>query len=1169
MASKRTYLCFGRLLAACLLATVLFASEHHGVVRSGGIPIPGATVTATQGSRKFVTTTDERGAYSFPNLDDGVWNIQVEMLGFDKASKEIGVAYNAPAPEWDLKLQTMQEIRTALTAPKPAAPVATAAAGPAAAPAKPAAAPPAATAVAVANARPSISGGSQGQGRNRQQGGTRGRGQNTAQTGYQRLDVNQAGDLAAAGNDGAITNETAADLSTSASESLLVNGSVSTGLGMPQGPPDWFGGRGGMDGFGPMGMGPGMGLNGDGTAGQGNNGEPPNPGAGGAAGRGGPGGGRGGFGGPGGFGGRGGPGGGPGMMGGGRGGFGGRGGRGGRGGARPGQFAFGNARRDRRMQYNGNLGFTLDNSVWDAQTYSVTGNQVDKPAYANARMNATFGGPLRIPHLLSGRSGMFMLNIGVNRSRNGVTQTTTVPTALERSGDFSQSYAQAPVSIFDPLNGNPFPGNVIPQTRLSPIAQNLAAFYPLPNFYGNNRNYSTPIVSVNNSVNLNTRLNQTINTKNRLSGGLGYQGGNSSNPNIFGFLDSRTSRGLNANASWSHNFTTRIISNLSYRFSRNRNLSSPYFSNLRDIEGELGITGASANPINWGPPSLGFTQGIAGLNDGAASLSRNQTSSVGESLIWIHGVHNMTFGAEYRRQQINPLSDTNGRGTFTFTGSNTSQFANGASVQGTGFDFADFMLGLPATSSVNFGNADKYFRTSGYGVYFTDDWRMNTRFSLNAGLRWDYQGPISELYNRLVNLDIASGFTAIAPVLPGQTGPLTGMRYPDSLVRSDHNNFSPRIGFAWRPFAKHSTRINGGYGIYYNSAAYTTIANNLAAQPPFAQNFSVASTASNPLTIGQFAAGINTITNTRAIDPNYLIGYAQIWQLSVQNDLGHALVGSLTVNHTKGTHLDQQFLPNSLPPGTPNVVTPGPAGYIYEQSNGNSTFDSARVMVMRRFRSGISGNISYMLSKAIDDGGIGTLVAQDWLNLPAERALSNFDARHTLNAAWQVSSGVGARGGALLNGWKGVLLRGWTFTNSITLRTGSPFTVNAGGNRSVVGGTGVTGPVRADATGQDLFENIGTYGFNIHAFAAPAAGFWGNAGRNTIPGPTVFSLNGSMGRNFRLGERRNLDLRFDVTNALNHVTITSWGSTLSSSTFGLPTAAAGMRRMNASLRFRF
>ena len=111
--------------------------------------------------------------------------------------------------------------------------------------------------------------------------------------------------------------------------------------------------------------------------------------------------------------------------------------------------------------------------------------------------------------------------------------------------------------------------------------------------------------------------------------------------------------------------------------------------------------------------------------------------------------------------------------------------------------------------------------------------------------------------------------------------------------------------------------------------------------------------------------------------------------------------------------------------------------------------------------------------------------------------------------------------------------------------------------------------MRANATGVSLDPATPGYGFNLLAFSNPAAGEWGTAGRNIIPGPTIFSLNGSIGRAFRLGERKNLDLRFDVTNALNHVTITNWGTTLSSSTFGLPTAAAGMRRMNATLRFRF
>ena len=391
MAAKRIYFCFGRLVPVCLLATMLGAAEHRGIVKSGGIPIPGATVTAIQGDRKVATTTDEHGAYVFPNLDDGIWTVQVEMLGFATASQEIGVAMNAPTPEWNLKLQSAEELRAALTPPAPpkAAASTIPAAASSAAPAQTASAPAAAPPSAGGNARPSILGGVQGQGRGTQRASGRGqRGQDAAQDGFQRLDVNQAGDLAAAGSEGLLSNQAAADLSSNASEAFLVNGSVSTGLGMPQGPPDWFGGRGGMEGFGPMGMGPGM--TGEGTPGMGNNGEPVTPGETGQAGpaaRGGPGGGPGGFGGRGGFGGpggRGGFGGGPGMMGG-------RGGRSGRGGAgaRPGQFAFGNARRDRRMQYNGNLGFTLDNSVWDAQTYSVTGNQVQKPAYANARMNAT------------------------------------------------------------------------------------------------------------------------------------------------------------------------------------------------------------------------------------------------------------------------------------------------------------------------------------------------------------------------------------------------------------------------------------------------------------------------------------------------------------------------------------------------------------------------------------------------------------------------------------------------------------------------------------------------------------------------------------------------------------------------------------------------------------
>src|SRR6185369_16754334 len=118
-----------------------------------------------------------------------------------------------------------------------------------------------------------------------------------------------------------------------------------------------------------------------------------------------------------------------------------------------------------------------------------------------------------------------------------------------------------------------------------PISRQLLAYYPLPNFPGASRNYSAPIRTISNGDNFNVRLNQTLNRKNRLAGGLSYQGGDNTTPNIYGFIDTRTNRGMNYNVSWSHNFTTRIISNLNYRFSRQRNLTSPYFSNRQDVEG--------------------------------------------------------------------------------------------------------------------------------------------------------------------------------------------------------------------------------------------------------------------------------------------------------------------------------------------------------------------------------------------------------------------------------------------------------------------------------------------------------------------------------------------------------------------------------------------------------
>ena len=1162
--------------AVWLSLATLPAAEHHGVVKSAGLPLPGATITATQGDRKFTTTSDEQGAYSFPDLPDGTWTIRVEMFGFAPISREVGVASNAPSPEWEMQQLSLNALKQSVA---PAAPAAQAAPQPAQVAPQTG---PGGTTASAAPARRGFAGNGQGSGNGQVPGNGQGfprRGQaaqasganatngTPARQGFRQVDVNASPEGATApaenGSDVSI-----ADLNQSAADSLVINGSVSSGLTLPQ-QNDWFGfGRPGADGFGPGG--PQLaGLNGAGPGGPG--------GPGGPAGAGGPGGGGGGFGGPGGFGGRGG--------GGFRGGGGGRGGAGGRnfGGRNP--NAFGNGRRNRRAQFNGNIALIFTNSALDARPFSLTGQDTPKAAFAHFRSTGTFGGPLKIPHIVNSEKTTFTINYQLQRNRNASTATTLVPTSAERLGDFSQAVSAQtglPVVIYDPTTGAPFPNNVIPQNRISPQAQALLNFYPLPNFNTNvaneRYNYQVPLVGIGNQSNVNIRLSQTINSKNQVQGNFAWQQSDSTNPNVFGFIDSTSMSGYNTGVNYTYHFTTRLISNLRYQFSRSATNVTPFFANTSNVSGLAGIAGNDQAPEFWGPPSLSFATGFAGLSDTNFSLNHNTTNQIGESMIWVHNKHNFTFGGDFRRLDFNQIAQQNPRGSFSFTGGVTGLIgSNGLAQQGTGFDLADLLLGYPDTSSIAFGNADKYFRASWWDAFVTDDWRINARFSLNIGIRWDFQAPVTELYNRLVNLSANPDFTTVAPVCgTAAAGCALASQFglPDSLVRPNYHEVQPRIGFAWRPFTKSSTVVRGGYGIYYNTSVYQPLANQMAQQSPLSDSVRQQNSLENPYTLANafLIPAIAVTPQTFALDPNFQVGYLHYWQIAVQQSLPASLVATITYNGNRGVHQPQAFLPNSVAPGA--TPSPFPSGYAYETSNGSSNYNAAIAQLQRRFRSGLSWNAIYTFSKAIDDaqglggrGGALGAYAQNWLDLGAERSLSSFNRTHTFNVNMQYSTGQSTAGGALVNGWKGALMKDWTFTSAIVVGSGLPLTPIA--PNLVARGTGITGTVRADVTGLPIYAAPAGLYLNPAAFTAPLPGEWGDAGRNIITGPMQFSLNSSFGRVFRLGERRSADLRIDSTNVLNHVTYTSWNTTVGSLQFGLPTSANAMRTIQATLRFRF
>ena len=806
--------------------------------------------------------------------------------------------------------------------------------------------------------------------------------------------------------------------------------------------------------------------------------------------------------------------------------------------------AFGNNRRGPGSLYNGNVGLVLGNAVLDARSYSLTGLETAKPAYNHLTFMGSVGGPLRIPHLFrSNNAPTFFVAYQLGRNRNASTVPASVPTQDERNGILSD--------------------RVIPQSLISPQAKALLRFFPLPNFDSGARyNYQTALTGTTDQDSLQTRIAKNVSRSDQVFGTLGYQNTRNESTSLFGFVDNVGSSGIDTTMNWSHRFTQRLFSTYKVQFNRLATRVTPNFAGKENVSGEAGITGNNQDALNWGPPALNFSSGIVSLNDVQQSYNRFQTSAASFSGYWSRSPHNITFGGDYKRQQFNYLGQQDARGSFTFTGA------------ATGSAFADFLTGVPDTSSIAFGNADKYFRSSVYDAYITDDWRISPSLTLNAGVRWEYTAPITERYGRLVNLDITPGYSVAAPVIANHpVGPLTSQHYADSLVEPDKHGFQPRIGVSWRPISGSSLVVRTGYGVNYNTSVYQSIAVQMAQQSPLSKSLSVQNTAANPLTLANgFNASATTTQNTFAVDPRFRIGYAQSWQMQVQRDLPGSMVMTATYLGIKGTRAQQAFLPNTYPSGAINPCPLCQAGYVYLTSNGNSTREAGQFQLRRRLHNGITATTQYTYSKSIDDGALGgkgqngSLIAQNWLNLSGERSLSNFDQRHVLMFQTQYSTGVGLKGGALMSGWRGAALKEWTFATLINAGTGTPLTPTY---FAAVSGTGVTGPIRPNYTGVSVYSPPPGLFLNPASYTTPAPGQWGNAGRNSITGPGQFTLGASMARTFPLHDRTNMDLRIDALNAINHVTYTSWNTVSNSNQFGLPVQANPMRSVTVTMRVRF
>jgi trimeric autotransporter adhesin len=361
----------------------------------------------------------------------------------------------------------------------------------------------------------------------------------------------------------------------------------------------------------------------------------------------------------------------------------------------------------------------------------------------------------------------------------------------------------------------------------------------------------------------------------------------------------------------------------------------------------------------------------------------------------------------------------------------------------------------------------------------------------------------------------------------------------------------------------------------------------LVSQPPFAEASTLVTSPLQVLTLqnGFPQLGSNTIKNTYAVDPNFRTPYAQTWNFSIEDQILPNVILNVGYIGTKGTRLDLLLAPNQNLPGNGAVAGGGLAlentlPFTYETSGASSIYHALTVGVRRQFHGGFSIFGNYTYSKSIDDaasvGGMGRTVAQNYLDIQAERGLSSFDMRHRLliNYIYELPFGDGrhwlSKGGAPAR-----LLGGWQISGVTTIQSGNPFTAQVLGNLSNFGGVAAIFNLRADATGQPVelasSERSAQEFFNTAAFALPPAGQFGDAGRNTIPGPGMVNFNFSLDRQMTFSKERGLrgDFRIETTNLFNTPNFSGLATVVNGQGFGRVTSVRGMRGIAFSLRFRF
>ncbi|MEQ1947521.1 MAG: TonB-dependent receptor [Bryobacteraceae bacterium] len=824
---------------------------------------------------------------------------------------------------------------------------------------------------------------------------------------------------------------------------------------------------------------------------------------------------------------------------------------------------------------HGSLYEFLRNSALDSRNFF---DGATKPPLRQNQFGGTFGGAARKDRTF------YFISAEALRERRSLTNTFSLPSEAVRSGDFSglpQIYD--PLTV-DPSTGRrqPFANNRIPLDRIDPVARAFLRKIPSPTSSGEVQNFKASPGSRNDNTQTTARLDHTLRPSDTVFGRFTWSDSETLRPFgssdlnevlVPGFGTFITTDTKNLAIGHTHIFKPNLLHEFRFGWlqvsggQRLENEGVPFAATA-------GLQGVTSDPTQAGYPAINFGGAYSSLGDPARAVRRDNTSfDFFSNTSWVLGSHKVKFGGYLYRLYFRPQDAPNVRGAFGFT----PRFTSSAAGLSDGNAFADFLLGYPSQAQTGLGRGSEDARTNWIHAYLQDDWHATRNLTINAGLRYEFNGHITDVGNRLSNLQLNRLVIAsddqgrIAPdaqaLLPSVTVPYVTSQaagYERSLLRPGLIRLAPRFGIAWSPGGSSKTVLRAGFGLFFNQWAYsvqTLLMQNL----PFFFNKSV-TTAADQLspTLSTATMLLSPATGTISgggMDQNYRSEYAESWTFSVQR----LMPGNLSVEANYfGSKVvgadDSTFYNVPLPgPGPIAARRPNPnlSAFQVIHWGGYSAYHALNLKLERRLKAGIGVNANYTWSKATDVASSPgatfseTNFPQDVYNRRAEYALSSFDHRHRLATSftWQLPMGFALQGLA-------------------TMQTGAPFTVNLPTDNANIGAGPAQRPdvLRDPNTGAKTPDRW----FDTSAFVMPKQFSFGNAGRNIVFGDGLVNLDISAQKIFRIREQVSLQLRGEVFNVLNNTNFADApGRIAFTSGFGRYFSAENPRQVQIALKLLF